>query len=329
MSHLLWKAAASGNLAKVKERLAAGDDIEWRHKDTGKTALLGAVTYRHTEIIQYLLDNGADVNATDTDGNDSLAWAVITRNRKLARFFLGKVANPDFRNLLVRAAYTGDLDMVKLLLESGADPGQRNKRGETALSATERECRFPIRSSEKKKLQDVVDFLKTVEGADSPPLPDPETIAWPAVPWEEPVPTYHQDGELAPVPPDASPAQIVRGFMLARNRWNATAWQTKPGYETLERVRGEIKAAYCTDRKRAYGDTMICGGSVFNPTMEMVSEEYPKSNRCEITGIILDRDSNECFHEYCFVLFRKNGLWRLDSLKYRYRGDEKWYPLIL
>jgi hypothetical protein len=43
MSHLLRRAAESGNIDKLKLRLEAGDDIGSRDKGTGRTALLMAV----------------------------------------------------------------------------------------------------------------------------------------------------------------------------------------------------------------------------------------------------------------------------------------------
>jgi ankyrin repeat protein len=61
MSHLLRKAAAGGDMAKLKARLDAGDDIESRGKGTGRTALLEASIAGHRDVVALLIEKGADV----------------------------------------------------------------------------------------------------------------------------------------------------------------------------------------------------------------------------------------------------------------------------
>ena len=58
----LYNACEHGNLPEVKRLLAAGADV---NADVdGKKPLIDA----DFEVVQVLLDNGADINGTDADG---------------------------------------------------------------------------------------------------------------------------------------------------------------------------------------------------------------------------------------------------------------------
>jgi hypothetical protein len=324
MSHLLRKAAQNGDLAKARERLEAGDDIEARDKGTGRTALLEAVIAGQSEIVRYLLGEGADMNAVcKAVGYDGLGWAAEQGDAELVRLFLEKGADPNrvtgailHRLPLMTAAQRGHLAVVKLLIESGANPALRDKQGDTAFSL-----------AEARNRQEVVRFLRTVLGANPPPLPTPALIPWPKAEWEEPAPLYGE-GEAVPIPPDAPPAQIARAFILAMNRWESDAHESQRDMGDAMRAVRAIRDAYCTDRKR-----MGHAGYGFPPDFElslaMVSETRPRAGRCEIMAIITDKQSVQAMYEYCFVLLRKGGVWRIDSVKKRVKGAEKWDSMIL
>ena len=67
MSDPLLAAARAGDLADVRERLAAGADREARDAD-GATALMLAAHAGWLDVVRALIDAGADVNATDDRG---------------------------------------------------------------------------------------------------------------------------------------------------------------------------------------------------------------------------------------------------------------------
>ena len=56
------------NIDLVKLLVQSGADINVEEGDTKTTALLQAIMYGHTQIVQYLLDKGADINALSKDG---------------------------------------------------------------------------------------------------------------------------------------------------------------------------------------------------------------------------------------------------------------------
>ena len=336
MSHLLRRAAEKGDLHKLKERLEAGDDMEARDKGTGRTALLEAVIAGHAPAVLYLLEKGADINAScKAVGLDSLGWAVEQGNVELVMLFLQKGSDPNRipensflgRSPLMIAAQKGLLDIVKILLNAGANQGYQDAQGEAAIHLAGR-----------SKRTEVVELLETIEGADPALPPEPEALPWPAVEWETQAPHYNF-AQTIPIPDDASPAQIVRGYILAMHRWETSAFQASEEAD----ARGErfdlsaaiaeshkIRDAYSTDKKRVYKNASVGYPPEYQPGLAMLAEGYPKPSRCEIltrnTGV---KPGDISYHEILFVLFRKQGKWRIDSAKTRLVGEQKWERMIL
>jgi ankyrin repeat protein len=85
--------------------LKIGVDLHSR-SSSGETVLFPAVCTRDTELAQYLLGEGCDVNACDDWGLTPLIWAATTDN---------------------------NLEVTELLLKAGADVNHRTKDGQTAL----------------------------------------------------------------------------------------------------------------------------------------------------------------------------------------------------
>lgn len=73
---VLAKAARKGDLAAVRQYLDAGADMEARLQ--GCTALHWAVLYGRVEVIAELIARGANLNARDPLGNDSLMLAALS-----------------------------------------------------------------------------------------------------------------------------------------------------------------------------------------------------------------------------------------------------------
>ena len=81
----LISASKSGNLAGIKEALAAGADINYQDED-GRTALMWASCEERTELVKFLVSAGADVNLRDYYGNTALVDAIKTENMTLVKF---------------------------------------------------------------------------------------------------------------------------------------------------------------------------------------------------------------------------------------------------
>ncbi len=85
-----------------------------------------------------LLNEGADINATDKDGNTALKWAIYYRHLDVVKFLLhhGADVNPknkDGHTALMATAYVGFPEATKLVLERGADIDTEDLEGKTAL----------------------------------------------------------------------------------------------------------------------------------------------------------------------------------------------------
>src|ERR1700730_575283 len=164
----LMFAAREGDVESARLLVAAGADVNAPASD-GKDALGLAIFNGNYELASFLIDSKAQVNRADTQGFTPLFWAVDRRNMETAPNFPWMVttdplplikklleagADPNalvnntprarmragsprivFATALMRAAFSGDLELVKLLLSYGADPAVVSKDNETVLEA--------------------------------------------------------------------------------------------------------------------------------------------------------------------------------------------------
>ena len=164
----LMFAAREGDVESARLLTAAGADVNAMAAD-GKDALGLAIFNGNYELASFLIDNKSKVNQADTQGFTPLFWAVDRRNMETAPNFpwmvttdplplikklLDAGADPNalvnntprarmragsprivFATALMRAAFSGDLELVTLLLAKGADPAIVSKDNETVLEA--------------------------------------------------------------------------------------------------------------------------------------------------------------------------------------------------
>ena len=114
MTPLLY-AARDGRLDIVQMLLDAGADINERDAND-IPALIAAITNNHPDVAHFLIDRGADIKAVDWYGRTPLWAAVETRNMD--------VDNATFVNSIDRAPY---LDLIQVLLQRGVDVNARMK----------------------------------------------------------------------------------------------------------------------------------------------------------------------------------------------------------
>ena len=88
---------------------------------------------------QVLLERGAQVDASDSEGRTALRAAAWAGHEEVVRLLLnagGQVDGEDRqgRTPLIAAAYMGHADIVTALLDAGAQPDHVDCEGRTALS---------------------------------------------------------------------------------------------------------------------------------------------------------------------------------------------------
>jgi len=162
-------AAREGDLESAKLLLAAGADVN-QVTNFGWTPLLTAVQNRNYQLAKFLIDKGADVNRANKGGWTPLYLATDNRNiegsdypwpkpdmdhLEFIKILLNHGANTNTRNqaptlnrtvftdqwfqeagatAFVRSSQSSDIELMKLLLEYGADPTIPTAFGDTALS---------------------------------------------------------------------------------------------------------------------------------------------------------------------------------------------------
>lgn len=162
-------AAREGDIESAKLLVEAGADIN-QQTEYGWTPLLTATNNRHYKLATYLLEQGADPNIPNKGGWTPLYLATDNRNIEGGDY---PVPKPDMDSLeyirtvldygadvnarvrdntltrtiftmqwlyedgataFLRAAQSSDVDLLKLLLEYGADPKIPSRYNDTALS---------------------------------------------------------------------------------------------------------------------------------------------------------------------------------------------------
>jgi ankyrin repeat protein len=134
--------ATFGHLSVVEAFLDRGIDVDFKGESL-RTPLNRAVVYKHTELAKFLIAKGADVTfrAASTPGVKAyspLHEAAWVGHCQIIPLLLKKGADVnalsrDASTPLMLAAHNAFIDVVKILLQGGADTTLRDKYGRTAI----------------------------------------------------------------------------------------------------------------------------------------------------------------------------------------------------
>jgi ankyrin repeat protein len=128
----LLNACRIGDLEKVKQLLESGADVNVKDDEFGCTPLILASCNGHKEVVELLLDNGADVDARDKYGFCMIPF-TLEKDGKEALKELEKNVHINGWTALMYASQKGYAEIVKLLIEKGANVNAKDDRGFTAL----------------------------------------------------------------------------------------------------------------------------------------------------------------------------------------------------
>lgn len=105
----IWTAAGEGNIAELEANKHAGTDLDSLAPEIQTTALTIAAITGQLEATKWLLDNGANVNATNGNGGNALG----------------------------AAAFLGQAEIAKLLIDAGIDTAARDFEGNSAVDVAQ------------------------------------------------------------------------------------------------------------------------------------------------------------------------------------------------
>lgn len=144
---LLGYAARLGTFDIVKdlvEKRKADIDIATEDEIFAQDALYAAIAGQNIEIVRYLLDKGSDINAIYSEsGSTPLDLAVITQDTEVVELLLSRGAKVDgagdlgfdyITYPLHTAISVGNVEIVRILLQYGANPLLKTKDGEDAMA---------------------------------------------------------------------------------------------------------------------------------------------------------------------------------------------------
>ncbi len=125
--------------ANITDPLIIGDEYELDEPDEVSVLVYAIRSYANIEMIELLLERGADIHETDTFGVGSVDVAIKFKRYDVVRLCVksGIDLNITKRKSgitpLMLASCFNDTDMIDLLLENGASPSAVDKMGMSAI----------------------------------------------------------------------------------------------------------------------------------------------------------------------------------------------------
>jgi len=134
---VFWKAYEAGNICMAKNLLEAGIEVNTTKPYAGNTGLILASKVGDMEMVDKLLAAGADVHASNEDGDNSLILACRYGHSNVASKLLTEGAQADATNnkgytAMMKAVVGRHIKCLDLLLDAGADYEKQNNDGRSA-----------------------------------------------------------------------------------------------------------------------------------------------------------------------------------------------------
>jgi len=141
---VLINAIYDNNYTLFKEIVDSGIDLEKRDKSFGFTPLLAATSKQNKEMVLYLLEKGANVNAKSRSGGTPLKIAARGNNPEILKIIIKNGADLKEWYPIFLAISHNKIKNVEILLDAGVDVNIMDPNGYTPLSCAAASCNVEI-----------------------------------------------------------------------------------------------------------------------------------------------------------------------------------------
>jgi ankyrin repeat protein len=135
----IMQAVLRNDIPAISELLIGGAGVDEPDRG-GRTPLMQAAINKRIDIMKLLLDSGARTDLQDKNGWSVLYFAVQVRSAEGIKLLVSHGPTVDLdqgdkggRTPLMQAAINQRIDIMKLLLDSGAEPDIQDRRRWSAL----------------------------------------------------------------------------------------------------------------------------------------------------------------------------------------------------
>jgi ankyrin repeat protein len=131
----------SENLEILKILVEEGADVNFVNSE-GEPLLTYFIKYKPVEYTKFIINSGAKVNLVDENMWTPLIWSAVNGQKEIVRELLIEGADNFYRDFQGNYAiyYTFDKDIISLLLEDGYDMDAKNKDDEKVMGEVYLKC---------------------------------------------------------------------------------------------------------------------------------------------------------------------------------------------
>jgi ankyrin repeat protein/L-ascorbate metabolism protein UlaG (beta-lactamase superfamily) len=134
----IHEAVQQGDLSKTQSLITKDPALLNSKTEDGRTPLHVAVLGGHKELVEYLIQEGANIDALDKEGRTPLMNAIMFKKPDLAHSLVKmgadvKIIGKEGANAIIFALFFGPEDLIEPILDHGQDVNQTYEGGVTIM----------------------------------------------------------------------------------------------------------------------------------------------------------------------------------------------------